>query len=723
MRKVDPFRARLRRLAFFTALLSGAGLTGRGATAQEEFENWHLEPGVGQAHLVMVARVASISRLTVVEGAKTDVALREYRFQPIRRLKGLFQRDELSMTASDLGCRADEGAQAPTLKEGEFRLLILVQPQGFGSYGCVSAAQGATTFNERVPLLTGPDDPLVSVVETLIRVADSRSRRERAALLLERLADVDGLAAVPLLSSLKLRADWAAADPRAVAPVAPWEGAGPAPGVLTRLVRSPSPAVRGAAVEVVREILANPMSPQDPQRLIEVAEALRGVIESDQPVTRIRVAALEGLGRLLPHLGEANWPRVLLIAQLNSAATHAERATAVAALSRTLDPADSPVEAVTDALYALPLDEPTVLEAEYARAAAQFGAEQVLIDRLERSIRARQPLEAEVDALGRMRSAASLPLLLDAAGRLNLDSGDRRLIARALGRVGNDRAIPVLAAWVRSEDYHLREASLAALEELDSEAAARELRPLLKTEPHLPFKLRIARVLARHGLADGYALATEHLADTDHTAAAALVLAALDDPRTVGDLSAIVAARPDRRWHAAALTGLAAVGDAAAGGQQLEILADDRHPLAADAAQAVGLSADAELLPPLAALVQSRNRQIALASLTALRRFFSGVRDSPRGLAAADREDGYQADRELPAPPAEVPEETRAVLSEAVAALVLDAYVDSGVRQEALAVAALLRGEMYEETLSLLADQSELEGTPLLAQVQVARRR
>jgi hypothetical protein len=235
--------------------------------------------------------------------------------------------------------------------------------------------------------------------------------------------------------------------------------------------------------------------------------------------------------------------------------------------------------------------------------------------------------------------------------------------------------------------------------------------------------LRIARVLARHGLADGYALATEHLADTDHTAAAALVLAALDDPRTVGDLSAIVAARPDRRWHAAALTGLAAVGDAAARGQLLEILADDRHPLAADAAQAVGLAADAELLPPLAALVQSRNRQIALASLTALRRFFSGVRDSPRGLAAADRDEMDLAEGGVPAPAAEVPEETRAVLFGAVATLVIDAYVDAGVRQEAMAVAELLRGETYEETLSLLADQAELEGTPLLAQVQAARRR
>jgi hypothetical protein len=75
---------------------------------------------VGQAHLVMVARVASISRVTVVEGAKTDVTLREYRFQPVRLLKGIFQRAELSMTASDLGCAADDGPAAPPLVEVSF---------------------------------------------------------------------------------------------------------------------------------------------------------------------------------------------------------------------------------------------------------------------------------------------------------------------------------------------------------------------------------------------------------------------------------------------------------------------------------------------------------------------------------------------------------------------------------------------------------------------------
>src|SRR5579872_4897326 len=109
------------------AVVAAAVFAGRVSSAEETFEGWNLEPGVAQAHLVMLARVASISRLTVVEGAKTDVVLREYRFQPVRRLKGLFQRDQLSMTAADLGCPAEDASSGPPLKEGELRLLILAQ--------------------------------------------------------------------------------------------------------------------------------------------------------------------------------------------------------------------------------------------------------------------------------------------------------------------------------------------------------------------------------------------------------------------------------------------------------------------------------------------------------------------------------------------------------------------------------------------------------------------
>jgi hypothetical protein len=715
--------------------------------AQEDFSGWNLEQGVAEAHLVMVARVTSISRVTVVEGAKTDVTLREYRFQPVRRLKGIFQRDELSMTASDLGCSADLGPSAPELKEGEFRLLILAQQSGrsFGglqSFGCVSMASGVTSFAQRVPLLSGPDDPLVGVVETLIKVADSRSRRERATLLIDRLEQAEGLAAVPLLTSLQLRADWAAADGRAYDPLArlalrPLDAVGTKAlevhrdDVHPREVRAA--AIRGAALNVLRDMLASRIVPDDAEQLAVVADALREILESDEANSSARVAALEALGHLLAIKNDFDWPRELLTEQLNGAATNAERAAAVTALANIAHP--NAVESVLGALAALPLDEADYRELIYVRAAYHAdaaGAERVLLARLEQSLAARDSIGPEVAALGSIRGQDSLPLLLAAAAQPNLPQRDRYAVTWALGLLGDDRAVPVLVDWMRGEDFGLKEFALRALEDIDSETAAREARPLLKPESYLPFKLRLARLLARHGIDDGYSLATEHLADDDHTAAAALVLAALDDPRTPEELSAILDASPDRRWHAAALTGLAAVGDAESQNQLLSVLADDRDPLAADAAEAAGLADGDKFLLPLAELAQSRNKTIAMASLRALRRRLRGVRSAPRGLNAIFSED-YDLELNLDVPEADkdasrrpaddLPAEARTAIAEVVAALAVDAYVDGDVRNEALSVAQRLGGEDYAELLAEMADQAELEGSALLTWAQAERLR
>jgi hypothetical protein len=66
----------------------------------------------------------------------------------------------------------------------------------------------------------------------------------------------------------------------------------------------------------------------------------------------------------------------------------------------------------------------------------------------------------------------------------------------------------------------------------------------------------------------------------------------------------------------------------------------------------------------------------------------------------------------------EVPARTRAALYQAVAGLLADAYVDADVRQEALAVARLVRGDDFGRLLADVADQAELEGTSLLAAVE-----
>ena len=77
----------------------------------------------------------------------------------------------------------------------------------------------------------------------------------------------------------------------------------------------------------------------------------------------------------------------------------------------------------------------------------------------------------------------------------------------------------------------------------------------------------------------------------------------------------------------------------------------------------------------------------------------------------------------LPGSCGEVPVKSRAAIVSAVAALVVDAHVEANVRQEAFAVARLLRGDRYDKLLEDLADQAELEGTPLLAAAEAEMRR
>jgi hypothetical protein len=65
----------------------------------------------------------------------------------------------------------------------------------------------------------------------------------------------------------------------------------------------------------------------------------------------------------------------------------------------------------------------------------------------------------------------------------------------------------------------------------------------------------------------------------------------------------------------------------------------------------------------------------------------------------------------------------RDAIGEAAALLAVDADVEAHLRREAFAVARLLGGEHHAQLLSELADQAELEGSPLLAEVTAERRR
>lgn len=701
------FAARRVRVLGSISFMIVAALLAPGTNAEEEFSSWNLEPSIRQAHLVMIARVSRVSEVTFVEGAKTDIALREFRFQPVRILKGIFQRDELSMTANDLGCPPADSEGAPPLEEGEFRLLILTQPQGFGSLGCVSATTGASTLDERVPRLSGLDDPLVAVVETLIRVVDSRSRNERARMLVERLAETNGLAAMPLLTSLESRVDLIATDGRALPS-------------LTRLLADSSPIIRNGALRDLRSLLKSSEIDAEASELGSVADALKAVLDSESSQTGERVAAIESLGSVLELGADVPWAVARLRDLATSGSTYAERTAALISLAKTDDARARQV--VMDRLRELPLDELTSQEQliiGLALSADAVEAEGLVFDRLQRSIIARQPVSIEVAYLGQRHHAEGFGVMLEISDATWLSRDDRLQIAKGLGRYRDDRAVPILAAWLRGRDTLLKEVALSALEEIDSPAAAQQARLALRTEGELLLKLRLCRFLGRHGIRDGFPIALEHLSDGGYSIPAALALAALDDPRTEESLSQILEAQPSNRWRAAALTGLVAVNDAAAKEELLTILADDRHPLIVEATLAVGLSDDPSLLEPLAPLIKSRNRQIALTAILSVRRYLCDVRNSPHGLGAIE-----SPSRELlAARVASLDETVHHEVSRALDSLVMDSYVDADLRLQALAVAGMMKGSGYAIVVHALTDQADLEDSQLLLQATTARRK
>ena len=482
-------------------------------------------------------------------------------------------------------------------------------------------------------------------------------------------------------------------------------------------------------------MLASRITPEDPSVLDRVADALRVILESDEANSSVRVAALEALGHLLALKADLDWPRELLIEQLNGAATNAEWAAAVTALANVAHP--EAVDAVLDALAGLPLDEADDRELVYVRAAYHAdaaGAERVLAGS-PRTVDggAASRLEPEVAALGSMRSQDSLPLLLAAAVQPNLSQRDRycrRLGAGPAGRRSGRARARRLAARGRL---------LAQGDRSEGARRHRFARRRLAKRGRCSSRSRICRSsCGSRGCwrGTGWATAIPWRPSTWPTSSTrprrrwCWRRSTIRARRTIFPRSWMH--RPTgvgmrRRWP-----GWRQSATPAAQKQLLGILADDRDPLAADAAEAAGLADGDEFLLPLAELTQSRNKTLAMASLRALRRRLRGVRSAPRGLNAIFSED-YDLELNLDVPEAdedesrrpadEMPPEARNAIAEAVAALAIDAYVDADVRNEALSVAQLLGGEGYAELLAELADQAELEGPGLLTWVQAERLR
>ena len=491
-----------------------------------------LEDAIARAELIVAVRLMDVFESKIVRGGKqADVTL-QYRFAPVRTLKGLYARDALLLTDQDLGIYR-YGAGPDKVERGQVFLLLLGR-NGPGYMNCNQAG----SLELSIPRLSGPDDPLLASVEVLIAVTQQRDRSRKAALLIDGLRVAKGRDAVPLLVSLRRRAMLAAQ----------------APGVLealSRPLRDPSPVMKEAAARTIAAVLEADYLVQRALR-DGAADALVAALDEGGPDIAARVALLDALGAT--GKDDRRWTKTRQVLGLErGGATFAERAAWLRAEGK-LAPPELRANVVA-ALEALPLDAPLEVQEAAARALGALDPAEAahrLITRLAAKYDAGLDIVSDIGLIGELPGPAATPGLLEVARR-SLDLQERLALAVACGRAKDPKLVPVLAGLVDPTNFQVRWPALDALMAIDTPEAARAAWPHLAEESDLPHKLRLAGFLGRHGYRDGYPYAIEHLSDANLRELAVEALAMIREPRAIPELRAILQKSNDLAWSGAAI--------------------------------------------------------------------------------------------------------------------------------------------------------------------------
>ena len=189
-----------------------------------------LEPAIVQAELILAVRLVDVTETKIVHGGRDLRITEQFRFEPIRVLKGIFAHESLLMTGEDLAIyRFAETTDR--LVRGQL-MLVLLGRQGQNYFNC--NCNSGQTLAQSIPRLESKDEPLLAAVDTLIKMIRLRDRAGRVALLVEGLREAKGRAIAPLLLSLGRRAMLAAETP------------GAADVILTH-IKTGTPAIREVA--------------------------------------------------------------------------------------------------------------------------------------------------------------------------------------------------------------------------------------------------------------------------------------------------------------------------------------------------------------------------------------------------------------------------------------------------------------------------------------------
>ncbi len=626
-----------------------------------------LESAIARAELILAVRLVNVFETKIVHGGKQEVVTLQYRFEPVRMLKGIYARDTLLLTGQDLGIY-QYGAGPEDVERGQVFLLMLGR-NGPGYFNCNQAG----SLELSIPRLAGQDDPLLASVETLIAVTQQRDRSKKVTRLVEGLRASKGRDALPLLVSLQRRAVLAAQATGVL-------------DVLVRPLRDPSPTVREAAARTLAAVLDADYLGQ--QGLHDAAaQAIIGASKETGTDLAVRVAMLVALAATGKSPGRWEKARPWLRPD-RPASTFAERAAQLRALTK-LAPADQ-APAIAAELEALPLDAPDEVQQAAGRALGAIdppGAAGRIMDRLTAKYEDGLGIAIEIGLLGELPAAVATPALLDAARR-SLDFNERFALATACRRVADPKMVPILASLIDPTNIQVRWAALDALQQINTPEAARAAWPHMGEESDLSRKLRLAGFVGRFGYRGGYPFAIEHLSDPALLDLAVEALAAIREPRAIPELHAIWQRSNDLSWNGAAIRALGRLGQADIAPRLLELARDSNDPLTAPALIALGDLGESRALPLIRAGLASRSDDVVIAAARASRKL----------LAAPGAGSDDVRDR--------------------LASLLADGHATQPVRAAALETLVELDDRRLTTALVAAVRDASLENSPLLQTVE-----
>ncbi|AGA31265.1 HEAT repeat domain-containing protein [Singulisphaera acidiphila] len=625
-----------------------------------------LEAPIMQAELILVVRLVDMTESKLVYGGKTEVVTQQFRFEPVRTIKGIFARDSLLLTGQDLGIQQFAGG-AERLEPGQL-LLLLLGRQGPGYFNC----NRAVSLEQSIPRLRDQADPLLAAVEALITVTQKQDRAAKVATLLSALGKAKDRDAAPLLLSLRRRALIGAQTPNALV-------------IASRFLDDPSPEIREVTIKTLAALLEADYLQQGELRERAV-KTIVAALAATGPDLSVRVAAFDALGAAGESARRVE-PALEWLRADRAAATFAEHGARLRAIGRSgrTDQSDA-IEAYLDQL---PLDAPAEIQTAAGQALGVLAPQEAarrLVKRLMSKSDAGLGITDELALLGELPRDMAAPALVEASARLE-NYGEQLAFATACVKVADPRLNLALSGLLNPQFGDVRWQASEALRRIDTNEAASLLSPHLKEEANLLRKLQLAEFLGRHGFREGYPYAIEHMSAPELQDAAVEALAAIQEPKAVPELRKIWESSHDLGWNAAAIRALGRLGQADIAPQLLE-LAGRKNPLTAPALIALGDLQIIKALPLVLDGLGSRNDPVVIAAARAAGKLLAG------------------------------PEARSNEVRDRLAALVADPDASQAVRGTALESLVALNDPRLDTALIAAVQDGSLEDSALLLRIE-----